>query len=147
MGLGKTVQTLAHLQYEKEQGRLKNATLIVAPTSLVGNWMAEAKRFTPELNVLVYHGSERHQDNFDDYDLVISTYGLIHRDKEKFINYSFYYLILDEAQFIKNARTKTTQIIQQLNASHRLCLTGTPLENHLGELWSLFHFLIPRSLG
>jgi SNF2 family DNA or RNA helicase len=147
MGLGKTVQTLAHLQYEKEQGRLKSATLIVAPTSLVGNWMAEAKRFTPELTVLVYHGSERHQDNFDDFDLVISTYGLIHRDKEKFINYSFYYLILDEAQFIKNARTKTTQIIQQLKAAHRLCLTGTPLENHLGELWSLFHFLTPGLLG
>lgn len=147
MGLGKTVQTLSHLQYEKEQGRLKHATLIVAPTSLVGNWMAEAKKFTPELTVLVYHGSERHQDNFDDFDLVISTYGLIHRDKEKFINYSFYYLILDEAQFIKNARTKTTQIIQQLKASHRLCLTGTPLENHLGELWSLFHFLTPGLLG
>jgi len=147
MGLGKTVQTLAHLQYEKEQGRLKNATLIVAPTSLVGNWFAEAARFTPELSVLIYHGSERHQDNFDDYDLVISTYGLIHRDKVKFIDYHFYYLILDEAQFIKNARTKTTQIIQQLQASHRLCLTGTPLENHLGELWSLFHFLMPGLLG
>ncbi|MFI4917997.1 MAG: SNF2-related protein [Legionellales bacterium] len=147
MGLGKTVQTLTHLQYEKEQGRLKNATLIVAPTSLVGNWLAEAKRFTPELKVLVYHGSERYQDNFDNYDLVISTYGLIHRDKEKFVAYYFYYLILDEAQFIKNARTKTTQIIQQLRASHRLCLTGTPLENHLGELWSLFHFLMPGLLG
>lgn len=147
MGLGKTIQTLAHLQYEKEQGRLKNATLIVAPTSLVGNWFAEAARFTPQLTVLVYHGSERHQDNFDDYDVVVSTYGLIHRDKEKFIDYHFYYLILDEAQFIKNARTKTTQIIQQLRASHRLCLTGTPLENHLGELWSLFHFLMPGLLG
>ena len=110
MGLGKTVQTLAHLQYEKEQGRLNSATLIIAPTSLVGNWLAEAKRFTPELNVLVYHGSERHQDNFDDFDLVISTYGLIHRDKEKFVTYPFYYLILDEAQFIKNARTKTTPL-------------------------------------
>ncbi len=147
MGLGKTVQTLAHLQYEKEQGRLKHASLIVAPTSLVGNWLAEAKRFTPELKVLVYHGIDRHQDNFDDYDIVVSTYGLIHRDKDRFIDYSFYYLILDEAQFIKNARTKTTQIIQQLKASHRLCLTGTPLENHLGELWSLFHFLMPGLLG
>lgn len=147
MGLGKTVQTLAHLQYEKEQGRIKAATLIVAPTSLVGNWEAEAKRFTPSLKVLIYHGSERHQDNFDDYDIVVSTYGLIHRDKEKFVTYSFYYLILDEAQFIKNTRTKTTQIIQQLHATHRLCLTGTPLENHLGELWSLFHFLMPGLLG
>ncbi|MCE0723065.1 DEAD/DEAH box helicase [Legionella resiliens] len=147
MGLGKTIQTLAHLQYEKEQGRINAATLIVAPTSLVGNWEAEAKRFTPSLKVLVYHGSERHQDNFNDYDIVVSTYGLIHRDKEKFVTYSFYYLILDEAQFIKNARTKTTQIIQQLQATHRLCLTGTPLENHLGELWSLFHFLMPGLLG
>lgn len=147
MGLGKTIQTLAHLQYEKEQGRLNHAALIIAPTSLVGNWYAEAQRFTPELKVLIYHGSERHQDNFDDYDLIISTYGLIHRDKEKFTGYLFYYLILDEAQFIKNARTKTTQVIQQLRASHRLCLTGTPLENHLGELWSLFHFLMPGLLG
>lgn len=147
MGLGKTIQTLSHLLYEKEQGRLKQAALIIAPTSLVGNWFAEARRFTPELKVLIYHGSDRHQDDFDDYDLIISTYGLIHRDKEKFIAYPFYYLILDEAQFIKNARTKTTQVIQQLKASHRLCLTGTPLENHLGELWSLFHFLMPGLLG
>lgn len=147
MGLGKTIQTLAHLQHEKEQGRIKVASLIVAPTSLVGNWQAEAKRFTPKLKVLVYHGIERHQDNFDDYDLIISTYGLIHRDKEKFVRYPFYYLILDEAQFIKNVRTKTTQIIQQIQAAHRLCLTGTPLENHLGELWSLFHFLMPGLLG
>lgn len=147
MGLGKTVQTLAHLQYEKEQTRLKKASLIIAPTSLVGNWLAEAKRFTPDIRALVYHGIDRHQDNFDDYDLVISTYGLIHRDKEKFVGYPFYYLILDEAQFIKNARTKTTQVIQQLKASHRLCLTGTPLENNLGELWSLFHFLMPGLLG
>nr|WP_241480422.1 SNF2-related protein [Legionella norrlandica] len=117
MGLGKTVQTLAHLQYEKEQGRLKKVSLIIAPTSLVGNWLAEANRFTPQIKVLVYHGSDRHHDRFDDYDLVISTYGLIHRDKGKFVDYPFYYLILDEAQFIKNARTKTTQIIQQLRAT------------------------------
>lgn len=147
MGLGKTVQTLAHLQYEKEQGRLNQASLIIAPTSLVGNWLAEANRFTPELKVLVYHGSERHLDAFNEFDLIISTYGLIQRDKDKFTTQHFYYLILDEAQFIKNARTKTTQIIQQIKASHRLCLTGTPLENHLGELWSLFHFLMPGLLG
>ncbi|KTD62038.1 DEAD/DEAH box helicase [Legionella spiritensis] len=147
MGLGKTVQTLAHLLLEKEQGRLNKACLIVAPTSLVMNWFEEAKRFTPALKALVFHGQERHGDEFDDYDLVISTYGLIQRDKNRFISYPFYYLILDEAQSIKNARTKTTQIIQQINASHRLCLSGTPLENHLGELWSLFHFLMPGLLG
>ncbi len=147
MGLGKTIQTLAHLQYEKEQGRLTHASLIVAPTSLVGNWFEESARFTPDLKVLIFHGTDRHRDNFDDYDLIISTYGLIQRDKLRFLDYKFYYLILDEAQFIKNARTKTTQIVQQLRASHRLCLTGTPVENHLGELWSLFHFLMPGLLG
>ena len=147
MGLGKTIQTVAHLQYEKEAGRLKKASLIVAPTSLVGNWFDEVKRFTPALRVLVFHGLYRHQDHFDDYDLIISTYGLIQRDKARFLEYAFCYLILDEAQLIKNSRTKTTQIVQQIKAQHRLCLTGTPLENHLGELWSLFHFLMPGLLG
>ena len=147
MGLGKTVQTLANLQYEKELGNLDRASLIVAPTSLVGNWYEEAKRFTPELKVLVFHGFDRHQGQFEGYDLIISTYGLVQRDKARFLAYNFYYLILDEAQFIKNSRTKTTQIMQQLQSKHRLCLTGTPLENHLGELWSLFHFLMPGLLG
>lgn len=147
MGLGKTAQTLAHLQLEKEHGRLKKACLIIVPTSLIGNWYEEAKRFTPNLRVLIFHGSTRHQDAFDMYDIVLSTYGLIQREKRKLLSYDFYYIILDEAQFIKNARTKTTQVIQQLKALHRLCLTGTPLENHLGELWSLFHFLMPGLLG
>jgi SNF2 family DNA or RNA helicase len=147
MGLGKTVQTLAHFQYEKEQGRLKRASLIIVPTSLVGNWLEEANRFTPELKVLVFHGTSRHVDDFEGYDLIISTYGLIQRDKVRFLKYFFYYLILDEAQSIKNSRAKTTQMIQQLRGEHRLCLSGTPLENHLGELWSLFHFLMPGLLG
>ncbi|MDF1758066.1 MAG: DEAD/DEAH box helicase [Legionellaceae bacterium] len=147
MGLGKTIQALANLQLEKQAGNMQRASLIVAPTSLVGNWYAEAKKFTPELRVLVFHGFDRHEVEFDDYDLIISTYGLMQRDKVRFLAYDFYYLILDEAQFIKNARTKTTKIMQQLKADYRLCLTGTPLENHLGELWSLFHFLMPGLLG
>ncbi|MCA0403606.1 MAG: DEAD/DEAH box helicase [Proteobacteria bacterium] len=147
MGLGKTVQTLAHLQLEKEKGRLTKACLILSPTSLIGNWFEEAKRFTPDLRVLVFHGLDRHQDDFENYDVILSTYGLIQRDKSRFIENSFYYLILDEAQSIKNARTNTTQIIHQLKAEHRLCLSGTPLENHLGELWSLFHFLMPGLLS
>lgn len=147
MGLGKTIQALAQLQYEKEQGRLKKPSLVIAPTSLVENWFVEALRFTPALKVLVFHGAGRYRDQFDDYDLIISTYGLVQRDKKRFMKYQFYYLILDEAQFIKNARTKTTQIVLQLQAKYRLCLTGTPLENHLGELWSLFHFLMPGLLG
>jgi len=148
MGLGKTIQTLAHLQYEKEAGRLKRAALILAPTSVIGNWLEEAKRFTPDLKVMIYHGLTRRQNRaFDEYDLVISTYGVAQRDKNLFVKYPFYYLVLDEAQVIKNTQTKTRQIIQQLQAKHRLCLTGTPLENHLGELWSLFHFLAPGFLG
>ena len=147
MGLGKTIQTLAHFQHEKEAGRLKKASLIITPTSVLGNWFEEAKRFTPELRVLVYHGWDRHGIAFEDYDLIVSTYGLVQRDEDFFMDYAFYYLVLDEAQFIKNARTKTRQIIQQLKGEHRLCLTGTPLENHLGELWSLFHFLSPGLLG
>ncbi len=147
MGLGKTIQTLVNLQLEKEQGRLERASLIIAPTSLVGNWFEEAKKFTPELKVLIFHGTDRHTVSFDDYDVIVSTYGLIQRDKTRFMGYSFYYLILDEAQSIKNARAKTTLVIQQVNATHRLCLTGTPLENHLGELWSLFHFIMPGLLG
>ncbi|HVT62605.1 MAG TPA: SNF2-related protein, partial [Legionellaceae bacterium] len=147
MGLGKTIQALALLLLEKVRGHLQGTSLIVAPTSLVGNWYMECQRFTPDLKVLVFHGIDRHLTHFDDYDLVISTYGTVARDKELFLKYHFYYLILDEAQSIKNARTKTTQIMQQLHAKHRLCLTGTPLENHLGELWSLFHFLMPGLLG
>lgn len=147
MGLGKTLQTLSHLLLEKEQGRLHRASLIIVPTSLVRNWLNEAKRFTPSLKVLIYHGSRRHSEKFADYDVIISTYGLAKRDAAHFKNYFFYYLILDEAQFIKNSSTRTTLIIHQLVAEHRLCLTGTPVENHLGELWSLFHFIMPGSLG
>ena len=147
MGLGKTVQTLALLQGEKEAGRMKRTTLIVAPTSVLGNWFAESERFTPQLKVLICHGADRSRWNFSDYDVVISTYGMILRDKRRFLDHKFYYLILDEAQFIKNTQTKTREIIQQIQAVHRLCLTGTPLENHLGELWSLFHFLTPGLLG
>jgi SNF2 family DNA or RNA helicase len=148
MGLGKTVQTLAHLQLEKEAGRLKRASLILAPTSVLANWLEEAARFTPDLKVLIYHGLTRHQTRaFEKYDVIISTYGVVQRDKTFFVEYLFYYLVLDEAQVIKNTQTKTRHIIQQLQATHRLCLTGTPLENHLGELWSLFHFLAPGFLG
>lgn len=147
MGLGKTIQTLALLLREKEQERLKKACLIIAPTSVIGNWREECTRYAPDLKVLLYHGVSRTEYDFDDYELVLSTYGLVQRDKRRFVDYNFHYLILDEAQFIKNTQTKTRQIIQQLQATHRLCLTGTPIENHLGELWSLFHFLMPGLLG
>lgn len=147
MGLGKTIQTLAHLMHEKEQSRMKSASLIVAPTSLLWNWYQEAKRFAPDLKCIVYHGTRRHQIDFSKYELIISTYGLVQRDITRFEAYPFYYVILDEAQLIKNATSKTTQMVRRLQSNHRLCLSGTPMENHLGELWSLFHFLMPGMLG
>jgi len=149
MGLGKTVQTLAHMSIEKNRRRMKKPSLIIAPTSLMTNWQQEAKRFTPHLKVLVYHGDNRHahKDSIPQYDLVLTTYPLLLRDKNIHLSNAYYYLILDEAQFIKNHKAKSTQVVQQIKAEHRLCLTGTPMENHLGELWSLFHFLMPGLLG
>jgi SNF2 family DNA or RNA helicase len=147
MGLGKTLQALAHLQLEKEAGRMQGLSLILAPRSVIWNWFNEAKKFVPQLRVAVYHGDKRAFADLQDCDVVISTYGLVQRDKTQFLSQEFYYLILDEAQYIKNSRTKTAQIMQQLCAKHRLCLTGTPMENHLGELWNLFNFLMPGLLG
>ncbi len=149
MGLGKTLQTLAHVLLEKQAGRLIQPALVIAPTSLMGNWRREAARFTPDLRVQVIHGNDRHRhfDNLDEYDLLLTTYPLIVRDEEQYLRHSFHYLILDEAQAIKNAASRTTQVIYTLKAKHRLCLTGTPLENHLGELWSMYHFLMPGFLG
>lgn len=149
MGLGKTVQTLAHFLLEKESGRMTKPCLIVVPTSLVSNWAREARLFTPDLDVLILHGSERHDlfDQIEQNDIVITTYPLLRRDKEKLLEHEFYIIVLDESQFIKNPKSKTTQVVFTLKARHRLCLTGTPLENHLGELWSMFHFLMPGFLG
>lgn len=146
MGLGKTVQAIAHILIEKEEGRLVEPVLIIAPLSLIENWHVEFERFAPSLKVCVHHGTRRENLVFQDYDVIISTYGLIQRDQTLFLKQHFYYLILDEAQWIKNARAQTTLVIQQLQASYRLCLSGTPFENHLGELWSLFNFIMPGLL-
>ena len=149
MGLGKTVQSLAHLLLEKEQGRMNAPCLIIAPTSLMSNWQREVANFTPALKVLILQGADRHQ-NFDDieqYDLVLSTYPLLVRDEVILLKHTFHYLVLDEAQIIKNPKSKAAQVIRRIQCNHRLCLTGTPMENHLGELWALFDFLIPGLLG
>lgn len=149
MGLGKTIQTLAHILIEKEAGRLTQPALVVAPTTLMGNWQDEAARFAPDLRVLVLQGADRlgHFDEIEQFDLVLTTYALLPRDEEKLREHAFHLLILDEAHYIKNARSKAAQTAGLLRARHRLCLTGTPLENHLGELWSQFHFLLPGLLG
>ena len=149
MGLGKTLQTLAHLLLEKEAGRLDRPSLIVMPTSLIPNWQDEAKRFTPDLNIATLHGAARQQhfEHLADYDLLLTTYALLPRDIERLAETPLHLLVLDEAQNIKNASSKAALAAGRLDARQRLCLTGTPLENHLGELWSLFHFLMPGWLG
>jgi len=149
MGLGKTVQTLAHLLVEKLAGRLDRPALIIAPTSLMANWRHEAERFVPSLRVLTLHGPQRraHFDAIDNFDLILTTYPLVTRDQDVLRSQQFHCLILDEAQTIKNPRAKASQVVRELDARQRVCLTGTPMENHLGELWSLFHFLAPGYLG
>jgi superfamily II DNA or RNA helicase len=149
MGLGKTVQALAHLLLEKQSGRMDKPSMVIAPTSLIHNWRREAQQFAPSLKVLVLHGTERKArfEAIAEHDLVLTTYPLLARDEEALLAQSYHLLILDEAQMIKNPRAKATEIARAIPARHRLCLTGTPMENHLGELWSLFHFLMPGLLG
>ena len=149
MGLGKTLQTLAHILTEKNAGRLDLPVLIMAPVSLMGNWRREANRFTPGLSVLVLHGSQRHQvaSSMARYDIVIAPYSLLQRDRERWQAQAWHLVVLDEAQNIKNANSHAAKIVSELNTRHRLCLSGTPMENHLGELWSLFYFLMPGFLG
>ncbi|MDX8390533.1 MAG: DEAD/DEAH box helicase [Mariprofundaceae bacterium] len=149
MGLGKTIQVLAHLLVEKHSGRMILPSLIIAPTSLMQNWRRETERFAPQLSVLILHGSHRHAgfSEIERYDLVLSTYPLLCRDEDMLLAHQYHYLILDEAQLIKNPGAQANRIVRQVEAKHRLCMTGTPMENHLGELWSLFRFLMPDLLG
>jgi len=149
MGLGKTLQTLTFLQHELEAGRLTQPTLIVAPTSVLHNWQNEAQKFTPELTSHIHHGGKRYKkaEQLGEFKLIITSYALLQRDLELFKELKLYGLILDEAQTIKNAKAKTAKAARELPAQFRLCLTGTPMENHLGEMWSLFHFLMPGLLS
>ena len=156
MGLGKTIQTLAHLLIEKQQGRLNKPVLIVAPTSVIFNWANEIEKFTPQLSYQVLHGSKRHQyfgclerleGGENQVDIIITSYALITKDLAHYSEQKFYYLVLDEAHYIKNTKTKLYQAFLLLKAQHKLCLTGTPMENHLGEFWAQFNFLLPGFLG
>ncbi len=149
MGLGKTVQTLTHLLLEKSEGRMDKPCLVIAPTSLMSNWRREAEQFTPELKVLVLQGPMRRKyfDQIENYDLILSTYPLLVRDETHLLAHEYHYVVLDEAQIIKNPRAKAARVVRQFKAENRLCLTGTPMENHLGELWALFDFAMPGLLG
>ena len=152
MGLGKTIQLLTLLLREKEAGRA-GPSLLLCPTSVVGNWQREADRFTPDLRVMVHHGATRQRDNehfaadAHSHDLVISSYGLAARDEELFGSVPWRSLVLDEAQNIKNPATRQTRAIKNLPAVQRIALTGTPVENRLIELWSIMDFLNPGYLG
>ena len=146
MGLGKTLQVLTHLD---SVGRQTKPSLVICPTSLVFNWAAEAAKFTPELRVLALNGPDRHAlfDRIPQSDLVITSYALIRRDAERYRGLEFDTVVLDEAQHIKNRQTQNAVAVKSIRAAHRLVLTGTPLENSVLDLWSLYDFLMPGYLG
>jgi superfamily II DNA or RNA helicase len=150
MGVGKTAQVLALLETRRElcaAGEPHRPSLVVVPKSLVFNWKQEAARFTPQLRVLDHSGALRNGNDFDACDVVLTTYGTLRRDIVRFKDLEFDYVVLDEAQAIKNANAQTSKTVRLLQGRHRLALSGTPVENHLGELWSLFEFLNPGMLG
>lgn len=148
MGLGKTVQALALLQAQKEKGK-KNASLLVIPTSLIYNWQLEARKFAPDLNIYVYTGTSRKKDSkfFEQFDLIITSYGIVRVDIEILQEYYFNYIILDESQAIKNPSSNISQSVRKLQSQYRLILTGTPLENTAMDLWSQMSFINPGLLG
>ncbi|HSY22490.1 MAG TPA: DEAD/DEAH box helicase [Polyangiaceae bacterium] len=149
MGLGKTLQTIAHICVERAEGRLDAPVLVVGPTTLVGNWSRELAKFAPDLRVVVLHGTERRARwaEVPAAHVVVTTYPVLVRDEERFAEQRFHMAVLDEAQAIKNARSQARRALASLNVKHRLCLTGTPVENHLGELWSIVDWLVPGLLG
>ncbi|RZN00851.1 helicase [Bradyrhizobium genosp. SA-3] len=149
MGLGKTIQILALIALEKQRARLTSPVLVVAPTSLMTNWSTEAQKFAPDLKVLVLQGPGR-KERFAaiaGHDLVLTTYPLIARDREVLLAREWHIAVLDEAQTVKNPDAATTRWLRDVKAAHRFCLTGTPMENHLGELWSIMSFANPGYLG
>ena len=149
MGLGKTAQTIAHITVEHASGRMKHPALIVVPTSLIANWSSELQKFAPGLKVIVMHGLDRHKrrEEMDRYDVVITTYTVLTRDILEMKEFDWHIIVLDEAQAIKTPDAKATKAVCQLEARQRICLSGTPIENNLEELWSQFAFLMPGLLG
>ena len=149
MGLGKTAQTIAHIAIEHAAGRLADPALIVVPTSLITNWVAEMGKFAPHMTVQVLHGQGRHElrDQLDGVHVVVTTYTVLARDIEEMRDRRWHIVVLDEAQAIKSPEAKATRAVCQLQTGHRMCLSGTPIENNLDELWSQFAFLMPGLLG
>jgi len=149
MGLGKTLQVIAHLLKQHELGLLTKPALVIAPTSVVGNWMSELAKFAPSLSVLRFDGAARAElkGQIETVQVIVTSYALVQRDSDFWQEVPLHSVIVDEAQYVKNPKAKTAQVIRTLKAEHCVCLTGTPLENHLSELWSLFDFVMPGFLG
>ena len=149
MGLGKTLQTLAFLELRRKENKTKLPSLVLCPTSLVINWMDEGKKFAPGLKMLALHGAGRKTllSKIPDYDLVVTSYALLRRDIAEYEKLEFDSVVLDEAQSIKNRSSQTAVSVKKLTCDHRLVLTGTPLENSLLDLWSIYDFLMPGYLG
>ncbi|MFB6233477.1 MAG: DEAD/DEAH box helicase, partial [Haloarculaceae archaeon] len=152
MGLGKTIQVLARLVGERADAQSPGPTMVVCPLSVVGNWKHETHDFAPELDVYVHHGTDRQSgdalaETIESHDLTVTTYGVVRNDIDVVQDVQFHRVVLDEAQKIKNTDAKRTQAIRALSARHRLALTGTPVENRLGELWSIMEFCNPGLLG
>lgn len=150
MGLGKTVQTISLMLWLKGKFKDQKLThLVIAPTSVVPNWLLEIEKFGPSLNAMVWHGPDRHalQDQLSEYDVVITSYALMRRDEEFLTKIHFHSVILDEAQHIKNPMSATARAVKKLNSERRMALTGTPIENRLSEIWSIFDFVSPGLLG
>ncbi|MEO8552148.1 MAG: SNF2-related protein, partial [Kofleriaceae bacterium] len=145
MGLGKTLQTIAHVLLEKQHGRLDRPAMIVTLTSLIGNWQREITRFAPSLRVAIHHGPDRHARlaQLAQHDVIITTYPLAARDREQLAAIPLHLLVLDEAHAVKNHDAQAAEALRAFDTRHKVCLSGTPIENHLGELWSLFDFLNP----
>ena len=145
MGLGKTIQTIAFLLSEKNK-----KTLIITPTSLIYNWKNEFHKFAPSMKIGIVHGSKNDRieilKNFKEYDVILTTYGTLRNDEEEYKSLKFDYCILDEGQNIKNPLAQSTTSVKNINAENRFVLTGTPIENNLIELWSIFDFLMPGYL-
>ncbi len=147
MGLGKTIQMLAYLSSLKDAKLLESPALLVVPTSLLTNWQDECNQFTPQLQMQIYHGKSKLPALWEKADIVITSYGMVQRHATIFKKFNFSHIILDEGQLIKNFQSQKSQVLKGLEGKIRFCLTGTPMENHLGELWSLIDFVVPQLLG
>ena len=148
MGLGKTIQLLAlHARRQEQLGEQGSATLVVCPTSLLNNWEREAKKFLPEVRVHAFHGSRRSLDDVGTGDIVLTTYGVVRSDGETLASHSWGLVVADEAQHIKNPRSRSAKALREIPGGARIALTGTPVENRLSELWAIIDWVVPGLLG